>query len=152
MMLGPLDIRLAADGDIDLSDGAASLVGWDAEGLAQRVQTRLRLQLGEHALNVKLGVPWLQEVLVKGTGAQAAGAVLRRQILSVPGITSLDTFEASLDYTTRTLTFSFRALYRPAADGMEDAEDDIYAIVGEGDFGDGELDLLCLVEGVGGYL
>lgn len=151
-MLGPLDIRLGSDGDIDLLDGTASLVGWDAEGLAQRIQTRLRLQLGEYALNTKIGVPWLQEVLVKGTSAQAAGAVLRRQILAVPGITSLDTFEASLDYVTRTLTFSFRALYRPPDDGMQDAEDDLYAIVGEGDFEDGELDLICLVEGVGGYL
>ena len=150
-MLASLDIALAADGDVDTTDDALHLTRWDAAGIAQRLQIRLRTDLGEYLLDTTLGVPWTRDVLGKGVSAQAVEALLRRVILATPGVTRILDLTVALDRVTRTLSFDFRAACVTLSTGLEDAQ--AQAVIAlEGDFMNGELDLVCLVEGVGGYL
>lgn len=152
-MIEALDLRLDEAGDLDLSDEAAHLVYWDEVGIAQRIQTRLRLNLGEYVLDVTAGVPWTQQIFTKGIDTTTIEAILRRQILLVPGVIALESMSASLDPMTRHLTFTFRALCTVLETGLEDSADTQMAVVaGDGFLADGQVELLCLVEGVGGYV
>lgn len=150
-MLAALDLALDETGDLDTTDDALHLTRWDAAGIAQRLQIRLRTDLGEYLLDTTLGVPWTRDVLGKGVGVQAVEALLRRAILTTPGITRILELTVALDRVTRTLAFDFRAGCTTLTTGLEDAQQQA-VIALEGDFMDGELDLVCLVEGVGGYL
>ena len=149
-MLAPLDIALGPDGDLDVTDDALHLTRWDAAGIAQRLQIRLRTDLGEYLLDTTLGVPWTRDVLGKGVSAQAVEALLRRAILATPGITRIFELTVAIDRVTRTLAFDFRAGCVTLTTGLEDAQQQA-VIVAEGDFMEGELELICLVEGVGGF-
>jgi len=146
-----LDLLLDADGDLDLSIGDAQLVYYDAQGLAQRLQTRLRLYLAEWAFDVRAGVPWREQILVRGRDAQPARAVLTAQILSCPGVVGLEVLTIDLDPAARRLTFAFTALVQPPPTGLEDASDPL-AVTGSGALASDLIELTCLVEGPGGYL
>lgn len=147
----PLDLALdPATGDLDLSSGGATLLDWDAAGYAQRVGIRLRLQLAEWVLDTSAGVPWREAILLKGVTADLAGQIIRREILRVPGILRLEQFQANLDPVTRLLSFSFRAVAGTPATGLDEPEAQV--IQGQGGINsNGQAELLCLVEGVGGF-
>lgn len=149
--MAALDLKLdPATGDLDITTGALLLVEDDAEGIAQRLQTRLRLYLGEWALDVTQGVPWRESVMVRGQDTAPARAVLTAQILGTPGVIALDALDIAIDGTTRVLTFSFRALAELPQTGLEDGADTV-VVTGDGALADGEPDLLCLIEGPGGF-
>ena len=149
--MAALDLLLDADGDLDTATGDLVLTEDDATGIAQRLQTRLRLGLGEYALDVTAGVPWRQEILVKGRDVEPARAVLSAQILTTPGVVGLAELDVQLDAATRGLTATFVALVLPPETGLEDdlTPQDIRGELG---LEDGEIDLVCLVEGPGGFL
>ena len=146
-----LDLKLDAAGDLDISTGDLDLVYFDAAGVAQRLQTRLRLGLGEWAFDVTAGVPWRQEILVKGRDVAPARAVLTAQILSCPGVVAIDILNVAIDAAQRRLVFDFRALVVPPQTGLEDADEPL-VVSAEGAFAGDDVELVCLVEGPGGYL
>ena len=146
-----LDLRLDDDGDLDLSTGDLSLVFEDAEGIAQRLQTRLRLYLGEWLLDTAAGVPWRERVLVRGRSVEPARAVLTAQILSCPGVVALPELTLTLDSAARALAVTFTALVLPPQTGLEDDATPI-AISGDGVLSADVVELVCFVEGVGGFL
>lgn len=149
--MSALDLLLDDTGDLDLSTGDAILTQDDAAGIAQRLQIRLRLGLGEYALDVAAGVPWRERILVKGRDVEPARAVLSAQILTTPGVVGLAELDVQLDAATRGLSATFVALVLPPETGLEDdlTPQDIRGELG---LEDGEIDLVCLVEGPGGYL
>lgn len=146
-----LDLRLDDTGDLDIATGDLSLVSEDAEGIAQRLQTRLRLYLGEWLLDTAAGVPWRERVLVRGQNTDAARAVLTAQILSCPGVVALPELTLTLDAPSRALAVTFTALVLPPQTGLEDDATPI-AINGDGVLSADVIELVCFVEGVGGYL
>jgi hypothetical protein len=149
--MAALDLLLDDGGDLDLSTGEAILTQDDAAGIAQRLQIRLRLGLAEYALDVAAGVPWREQILVKGRDPEPARAVLTAQILSCPGVVGLAALDVQIDGATRQLTATFVALALPPETGLED---DLTPVAVRGELGlvDGAIDLVCLVEGPGGFL
>jgi hypothetical protein len=98
----------------DLYLDASSQLEWIGDGdpgtedyardLAQRIKTRLLLVGGEWYLDIRQGTPWRERIWLKGATVEQAKAVLRRVVLSTPGVADVLSIEASLDPATRTLS------------------------------------------------
>ncbi|WP_269914786.1 hypothetical protein [Acinetobacter sp. HY1485] len=76
-----------------------------AEAVQQAILTRLRLSLGEWFADTSDGTGWNQTIL----GKQSQGLyelTLRQRVLETSGVINIDTFESTLDPTTRRLTVS----------------------------------------------
>lgn len=99
-----------ATGDLDLTGRRLRLTEPGAESVAQKLRVRLRLFKGEWHLDTSVGVPYYTDVL--GRQSQTAvEALLRRVIVTCPGVLSLESFVLTVNADrTATLTFAVRAV------------------------------------------
>ena len=103
------DIKLAANGDLFLDDnGSAVLVDGD-KATVQQMLIRFKFALGEWFRDIRIGVPFFREILVKNPNLTRVRAIYRQLILTTPGIESLEKFSLTLDVSTRALSLSFIA-------------------------------------------
>lgn len=98
--------RLSPEGDLDISRPGL-LRG--TEYLAQKIKQVLRLVKGEWFLDLNLGVPWFEEILVKGPNLEVVRGIFRTKILEIPGITSVPTLLLQVVRPTRVLIVTFVA-------------------------------------------
>jgi len=98
--------QLSATGDMAFGQGSSNFLINSSATIAQIIGTRLRLWSGEWFLNLKAGVPYLQQILGKPNSVATAEMVLRAQILACPGVSSIQLFSASYDANTRTITIN----------------------------------------------
>lgn len=71
------------------------------EEVAQCVQTRLRLFLGEYFRDITDGTPWFQEILGKFASIDNVENILRARIAETPGVVRLTNFSSTFDPVTR---------------------------------------------------
>lgn len=90
--------RLDENGDI-ATRGVQFIGG--REEIAQTVETRLRLYLGEYFRDIQDGTPWYEQILGKFANLSAAEAALRARIANTPGVVRLTKFTADFDINTR---------------------------------------------------
>jgi len=102
------ELLLNADGDLDLSTGDLQIVHGRA-AVAQRLEIRFRSFLGEWFLDTRFGFPWFQSVLGRKGSVDYVEFLLRRTILSTPGVLGITSFSFAFDRAARALTVSFRA-------------------------------------------
>jgi len=102
-------IKLDSTGDMDLTDGNATLTS-GSEATAQRISQRLKLFLGEWFLDLTRGVPYFQQILVKSPNPVVVDAVLKREIIADPAVLELQRFDVSLDTGLRLMTVDFKVL------------------------------------------
>lgn len=118
-----MDIALAAavdaenpiEGDLRLTNGQLTLVE-DLEAIGQHLRVRLRWIRGEWFLDQRTGVPYFDEVFVKGTARSRIESRLRATILGTPGIVSLVSLALTVDTATRAASLAFTA--RTSTGGM----------------------------------
>jgi hypothetical protein len=109
---GPLYYRqLDANGDYSFGNSAANWWGFQPEGVAQSVLTRLQLQVGDWFLNTKAGMPWTTKVLGKSS-ARTRNMVIKARVLSTQYVTGISDYAATLNPNRQnivsfTLTSSF---------------------------------------------
>lgn len=96
-------------GDIELENGELPLVS-GSEEYAQFLKQKLRTFLGEWFFDIRLGLPYSQQIFVKRLNVPTVEAIFRNEIITTPGVIELQEFDMTLDAATRTLTVSFRAL------------------------------------------
>ena len=103
------DLALTADGDLELTNGAARLTGVDdGENVAQRLRVRLRLWRGDYVLDGRVGIPFRRWLGQKGAASvELAEAVLRRAVATCPGVGRVDAFTFALDPSTRVAAVDF---------------------------------------------
>lgn len=101
-------LALTEDGDLDFSTGKLVIERDPAKCLASKLRARYRLYLGEWLLDTRLGVPYVQLILVKNPNMTVVRGVLRRVLESTPGVASIDEFTVTYDPRTRSAAFSFR--------------------------------------------
>jgi hypothetical protein len=100
------DILLDANHDLAVSGQDLQLVaGKDA--IRQALDIRLKFFRGEWFLDLNIGMPWLQQVLIKGPSPSLLTAVFRKEILGTPGVKSLSSLDLQFDRATRMLSGSF---------------------------------------------
>jgi hypothetical protein len=97
-----MDIRLL-NNDISIENNDLVLIQ-GAEETSQNLSVNLRTFLGEWFLNTSIGVPWFQEILIKGNSTQQIESIILNQILSTNGVRNVSEFSIELDNSTRELT------------------------------------------------
>ena len=81
--------------------------------VAQRIQTRLLLFLGEWFLNTNEGVDWYGSILVTPYNPVLVEGILKATIINTPDVLELLSFSSSFDPGVRkyTVTFSVDTTY-----------------------------------------
>lgn len=102
------NIALGTDGDILVTNNALTLNSGDA-AIRQHLNIRLQFFKGEWLLDLRLGVPYYEYVLVKDPDLSLVRNIFRKAILDTPGIASLESFDLSYDRPSRVLSLAFTA-------------------------------------------
>lgn len=101
------DIKLdETTGAIVVENGDIVLIH-DLDVIAQRLRLTLRTIMGEWFLDTTHGVDYFGVILVKGAQQARVESELREKILGVPGVLSLQRFDASYDTALRKFALSF---------------------------------------------
>ena len=95
--------KLDKDGDYRFGAGSSDFHINTPEAVAQSVETRLKLWMGEWFADTKDGTGWNEAILGKHS-KNLYELTLRQRILETPGVMSIDDFQSSLDSNTRRLT------------------------------------------------
>lgn len=92
-----------ANGDYTIGQGQANFWINSPRGVAQNVETRLLLWVGEWFLDNTIYTPWSQEILGYGT-ASIRDVAIKSVILTTDGVTSIVSYISSVNPSTRKLT------------------------------------------------
>ncbi len=77
--------------------------------ILQSIIQRLSFFLGEWFLDNTQGVPWFQQILIKGPSQSNIDAVLKNTILGTLGVTGLSAYTFTPNFAERTLAVTFSA-------------------------------------------
>ena len=106
-------------GDLDVSTGTFQrLTG--PQYAAQKIRQRLLFILGEWVLDIRLGQPWFEEILVKNPNMKLVQQRVRDCILGVPGITNVRQVEILWDRVNRNLSLAYVADYQGTSEPIAD--------------------------------
>ena len=95
---------------LDDSGDLAEIDGDDAT--AQEIKSRLLHFKGEAFDDLRTGVPWYTEILVKGGDLARFRAIVRQVIASVPAVLDVPRVDIVLDRATRSATVTWTARNR----------------------------------------
>jgi len=102
------DIALNDAHDLDTSTLDLHLLD-GAEQVRQQLLIKLKLWVGEWFLDTEFGTPYLQSILGKQLTLSGALTALRKSILEVEGVRSIQTFTFNHQTAQRTLSVNFTA-------------------------------------------
>lgn len=114
--------------DIALTGGDLSLVQ-DRAAVRQQLFLRLSLQKGEWMLDLREGVPWREQVMVRNPDLQALSAIFRERILSAPDVLRLERFALAFDRATGLFSINFIAITRFGELSVQSSEEDITSLI-----------------------
>ena len=95
-------------GDLDLTGHRLNLIT-DEAAIEQNLRIRLRFFLGEFFLDVRQGIPYFREILIKNPNILLVQSIFRQAILSTTGVSAVNSLTTDLDASTRTLSLTFSA-------------------------------------------
>lgn len=96
------------EGDIELTNGKVVFIS-GAQHTRQKLASRFKFFLGEYFLDLRQGVPYYRDILVKNPDLNVIKSIFRKVILTTKGVESLTSYEMYFDEPNRRLTFSFEA-------------------------------------------
>lgn len=86
---------LDANGDMQFGQGGGNFLANSPAAVAQNIDTRLGLWVGEWFGDVTEGTPWATDVL--GRGMQTTrDMVIRKRILQTEGVTAIDSYSSTV--------------------------------------------------------
>lgn len=104
------DIALDANNDLDFTGRQLTLLG-DGPSIAQEIRIAMRFFLGEWALDTRVGIDFFGRILgVKGITPDEVSNEFRKAILSIPGVTQIDSIATTIDTATRVGTVTWRVV------------------------------------------
>jgi hypothetical protein len=106
-----LIVHLIPRGDLKLVNHSLVWIK-DAEYARQRIETTLDLFLGEWFLDLRIGLPYFRDILIKNPNSDLVKSVFRRAIMNTPGVVSVPTLEYEADSVARRATVTFEAVYQ----------------------------------------
>jgi hypothetical protein len=104
----PRDLRLDADGDLDLSTGDLRFTS-GADAALQSVGINLHWHRGEWFLDESLGVPWFTEILVKNPNPVIVREYLREAIADGDYISAITKLKLEYDPRARSVSVDWTA-------------------------------------------
>ena len=102
------DLKLSSTHDLLLKDGKLLLTE-GASQRAQQIKIALLTFLGEWEFDTSIGIPYLEQILVKTPNKFRVEAILRKKILAVQGVRRITSFGLDIDRTSRSLSVHFSA-------------------------------------------
>jgi len=97
--------REDTDGDYTFGQGDNTFLINSPEAVAQAVKTRFNLWRGQWFLDTTAGTPYIQSVLGK-QNPDVYNLAIRQHILQTQGVSSIISFDTSINSTTRRVTFT----------------------------------------------
>ena len=102
------DLKLSSTHDLLLKDGKLLLTE-GASQRAQQIKIALLTFFGEWEFDTSIGIPYLEQILVKTPNKFRVEAILRKKILAVQGVRRITSFGLDIDRTSRSLSVHFSA-------------------------------------------
>jgi len=96
-------------GDLEFTNNTLTFVE-GADEVVQRLRQRLRTFLNEWFLDTSLGIPYFQEILKKNPQQGVVDAILKKHIVTTPGVIKLLEYAYVADLSARTSTLTFKIL------------------------------------------
>ena len=93
------DVLLGVDGDLYLRDGDIVLT----ESVSQAIKIRLRWFYGEWKFNTTYGLPYYEEVFIKGYNLGIVERRIKEQILAVEEVKAITYIKLDVNTQTREL-------------------------------------------------
>lgn len=112
------DLSLDAGGRLEYVDGV--------EATAQEIKTRLLFMRGEAFTDLREGVPYFTEILIKGVDPARVRALIRQTIQSVPSVVDVPRVDFELDTATRQAVITWEARH---ASGRTIRSEDFPALI-----------------------
>lgn len=103
-----IDLKLSAMHDLALKDGRLLLTE-GAGQRAQQIKIALLTFLGEWQFDTSVGIPYLDQVLIKSPNKFRIEAILRKKIQAVQGVRRVTSLTLDVDRANRTLLIDFAA-------------------------------------------
>lgn len=97
------DFKLDDDFDLALEDNEVPMVECQYAA-AQALRVALQINTGEWALDIRVGVPYREQILVKPVNIGVASGLIIAAALASEGILRLRSYEPDLDTQTREFT------------------------------------------------
>lgn len=95
-------------GDLDLTGHRLNLATGEA-AIEQNLRIRLRFFLEEWFLDLRLGIPYFREILIKNPNLQLVRSIFREAVLGTAGINAVNDLTVAVNSSTRTLAVDFIA-------------------------------------------
>ena len=102
------DLKLSSTHDLLLKDGKLLLTE-GASQRAQQIKIALLTFLGEWEFDTSIGIPYLEQILVKTPNKFRVEAILRKKILAVQGVRRITAFGLDINRINRSLSVHFVA-------------------------------------------
>lgn len=102
------DLKQTADNDIEFANNTISFVTGGDE-IVQRVKQRLNTFKREWFLDLAIGIPYFEQILIKNPNADVVAAIIKREILDTPGIVEILEYSQTVDVQTRRLIVTYTA-------------------------------------------
>lgn len=93
--------------DLALDPGGRLRYVEDDAATAQEIKTRILFFRGENFMDTREGVPYYDEILVKGVDLGRVREIFRKVIMSVPAVVDVPGLDLVLDNATRALTVTW---------------------------------------------
>jgi hypothetical protein len=81
-----------------------------ADAVVQKMRQRFRMFKGEWFLDLRLGVPYLQSIFIKNPSQVLINTIFTKVLTGTPGVSSVASFNGTLDRATRALVSDFQAV------------------------------------------
>lgn len=101
------DIMLSPEHDILIENGGYRLTNTLAEYVAQRLKIILLSIKGEYFLDPESGIPFIDEIFIKGANISDIEAIYIRAIQSVEEVTDITSLNISFSPEDRNIKVSF---------------------------------------------
>lgn len=103
-------LRVIPKGDLALINGTTAPIKQGACA-RQRISITLDIFLGEWFLDLRIGIPYFRDILIHSPNAETVRSVIRKGIMSAPGIVDVPELTIVLDTTARVASVDFVATY-----------------------------------------
>lgn len=101
-----MDYKMDSTGDVDMTNNEVSWV-IDADSIRQHLLIRLQFFFGEWFADTRLGVPFYEQILVKGVPLATVTSIIRKVVITTPGVTEVISLTID-EFESRSLTVSFQ--------------------------------------------
>jgi hypothetical protein len=102
------DAALDIEGDLDTTGDQLSLVV-DDDAIVQHLEIRFQFVFEEWFLDIRLGIPYFGEILIKNPDLTRVRGIFRQTILTTPGIAQIEEFSLDFEGAIRKLSTDFLA-------------------------------------------